>query len=167
MNLYCSYLGPFVELKEPKIVKKTIQESFLCKNKGCSSFGHWKPLHLGGYCSICGNKFVKEKMIYDSVPTINSLTCENREMIKFDIISFDSFGLKKYFLVLKYNDDKYSGRCYQNNQNYLVDQELIDIQKLDYKLDFDKVKETINNNFESISEIQYGWIKFEVEDGDY
>lgn len=170
MNLYCSYLGPFVELKEPKIIKKTLSESALvCRNKGCSTFGQFKQLYAGNYCSTCGVKQSKEKIVMETVPTKELLSYENKEMVNFDVLNSYSAGKKNYFLVIDCRDDngKYSGKYYQTNQISIVDNALIEVQKNEFNSKFECVKQTLNNNFESVSDVQYGWIKFETEDEDY
>jgi len=165
-NLYCSYLGPFVDLKEPKIIKKTLSEgSPVCRNKGCSTFGQFKQLYTGNYCSICGVKQSKEKVVLNSVPTIESLKYENSKLTEFNIISIINIHSKKYYFLTLSGDcyEKYSGRYYQTNQCFTMDNILIESQKNEFNSKFELVKETINNNFGWVSEIQYGWIKFESE----
>lgn len=162
--LYCSYLGPFVELKEPKIIKKTLdQDAHVCRNKGCSTFGHFKQIYTGNFCSTCGNKLSQEKVVVETIPTIESLKYENQEMLNFNIIN--TIDLKKrYFLTLSEDYyEKYSGKYFQGNMDAIIDGILIENEKNKFNSQFNSVKETINNNFGWISEIQYGWIKFESE----
>ena len=166
MNLYCSYLGPFVELKEPKIIKKILaKDAPVCRNKGCSTFGQFKQ--TGNYCSTCGTKQPKENIVLENTPTIESLKSENRGMLNFNIVNTINIHSKKYFLTLSDGCyEKYSGKYYQTNQSFIIDGGLIENQKNKFDSQFETVKETINNNFGWISEIQYGWIKFESEDED-
>ena len=164
--LYCSYLGPFVELREPKIIKKTLSKNSLpCRNKGCSAFGKFKQINTGNYCSTCGNKLLQEKVVMDVYPSIESLKYENQRMLNFNMIDTTDIHLKKYHFLTLSEDcyEKYSGKYHQANQISIMDGVLIENEKNKFNSQFDSVKETINNNFGWVSEIQYGWIKFESE----
>ena len=61
MPSYCSYLGPFVELKNP-ISLESSKEIGHCDNENCSNHGFILST-IDSYCSMCGSKIDRKSVV--------------------------------------------------------------------------------------------------------